>query len=128
MGDIDFRVEHTGVSARQRAGTLERVVKYEPEAFSAAWDYLASSGSETSFLFFFPGVFFPWIRGEIRPFFGRLFFFRPLAHLAGCAKKKKRVSTRKKIASPKASDTPKSRCKHNRLYFCVGGGIILYTW
>ena len=27
LGGNDFRVEHTGVKARQRAGTLERVVK-----------------------------------------------------------------------------------------------------
>lgn len=27
MGDNDFRVEYTGVSARQKAGTLERMVK-----------------------------------------------------------------------------------------------------
>ena len=40
LGDNDFRVEHTGVKARQRAGTLERVVKYDAEALSAAWDYL----------------------------------------------------------------------------------------
>ncbi|CAN0464352.1 unnamed protein product [Laminaria digitata] len=46
LGDNDFRVEHTGVSARQRAGTLERVVKYDAAAFSAAWDYLASSDNE----------------------------------------------------------------------------------
>ncbi|CAM9188403.1 unnamed protein product, partial [Laminaria digitata] len=46
LGDNDFRVEHTGVSARQRAGTLERVVKYDATAFSAAWDYLASSDNE----------------------------------------------------------------------------------
>ena len=27
MGDNEFSVEHTGVTARQKAGTLERVVK-----------------------------------------------------------------------------------------------------
>ena len=31
---------------RSRAGTLERVVKYDQEAFSKAWDYLASSPSD----------------------------------------------------------------------------------
>ena len=46
MGDNDFKVEHTGVSRRQRAGTLERVVKYDQEAFTKAWDYLASSPSD----------------------------------------------------------------------------------
>ena len=45
-GDNNFRVEHTGVKSRQRAGTLERVVKYDAEALNAAWDYLASSDSE----------------------------------------------------------------------------------
>ena len=42
----DFKVEHTGVLRRQRAGTLERVVKYEQEAFTKAGDYLASSPSD----------------------------------------------------------------------------------
>ena len=46
MGDNDFTVEHTGVSRRQRAGTLERGVKYYQEAFTKAWDYLASSPSD----------------------------------------------------------------------------------
>ena len=46
MGDNDFRVEHTGVRKRQRGGTLETVVKYDAEAFSAAWDYLAEIDKE----------------------------------------------------------------------------------
>ena len=29
LGNNGFSVEHTGVRARQRAGTLERVVKYD---------------------------------------------------------------------------------------------------
>ena len=33
MSDNDFIVEHTGVRKRQREGTLERVVKYDKEAF-----------------------------------------------------------------------------------------------
>ena len=40
MGDNDFSVEHTGVTARQKAGTLERVVKNDQEAFTKARDYL----------------------------------------------------------------------------------------
>ena len=43
MGDNDFSVEHTGVTARQKAGTLERMVKYDQEAFTKAWDYLAGA-------------------------------------------------------------------------------------
>ena len=46
MGDNDFSVEHTGVTARQKAGTLERVVKYDQEAFTKAWDYLAVPTSD----------------------------------------------------------------------------------
>ncbi|CAM9362117.1 unnamed protein product, partial [Laminaria digitata] len=46
LGDNDFSVEHTGVRARQRAGTLERVVKYDSEAFTKAWDFLAASDDE----------------------------------------------------------------------------------
>ena len=89
MGDIDFRVEHTGVSARQRAGTLERVVKYEPEAFSAAWDYLASSGNETSFLFFFPGVFFPLDKGRNTAIFRPTVFFPAAGPCSRLREKKK---------------------------------------
>ena len=33
VSDNDFSVEHTGVRKRQREGTLERVVKYDKEAF-----------------------------------------------------------------------------------------------
>ena len=47
MGDNDFiRVEHTGVTAWQKAGTLERVVKYDQETFTKASDYLASPTSD----------------------------------------------------------------------------------
>ena len=39
MGDNDFiSVEHTGVTAWQKAGTLERVVKYDQETFTKASD------------------------------------------------------------------------------------------
>ena len=44
--DNDFSVEHTGVRKRQRAGTLERVVEYDAEAFKKAWDYLADDEEE----------------------------------------------------------------------------------
>lgn len=46
MGDIDFSVEHSGVRKRQRAGTLERVEKYEKEALDKAWAWMASSPSD----------------------------------------------------------------------------------
>ena len=46
LGNNDFSVEHTGVRKRQRAGTLERVVKYDKEAFERAWEFLASSSSD----------------------------------------------------------------------------------
>ena len=46
MGDNDCSVEHTGVTARQKAGTLERVAKYDQEAFTKAWDYLAAPISD----------------------------------------------------------------------------------
>ena len=42
-GDNDFSVEHSGVRVRQRAGTLERVVKYDVDAFKAAWDFLSDA-------------------------------------------------------------------------------------
>ena len=46
MGDNDFSVKRTGVTARQEAGTLERVVKYDQGAFTKAWDYLAAHTSD----------------------------------------------------------------------------------
>lgn len=36
----DFSVEHTGVAARPREGTLELAVKYDQETFDNAWAYL----------------------------------------------------------------------------------------
>ena len=48
MGDSDLNVEHTGVTARQRIGTLERRVKNDQEAFKKArWDFLAASPSDS---------------------------------------------------------------------------------
>ena len=47
MSDNDFNAEHTAVTAWQRAGTLERQVKYDREAFKKAWDYLAASPSDS---------------------------------------------------------------------------------
>lgn len=46
IGNNDFSVEHTEVSKRQREGTLERVVKYDKEAFDKAWAWMASSQSD----------------------------------------------------------------------------------
>ena len=46
MGDNDFSVEHTGVTARQRAGTLERVATYDQDASSKAWDYPVAPTSD----------------------------------------------------------------------------------
>ena len=58
MGANDFSVGHTGVTARQRAGTLETVVKFDySRALKKAWDYLAASPRDseevksTSFFF-----------------------------------------------------------------------------
>ena len=43
LGDNDFSVEYSGVRVRQRAGTLERVVKYDVDALKAAWDFLSDT-------------------------------------------------------------------------------------
>ena len=43
LGDNDFSVEHSGVRVRQRAGTLERVVKYDVDAVKATWDFLSDA-------------------------------------------------------------------------------------
>ena len=60
-------MEHSGVKARQKAGTLERVVKYDAEALSAAWDHLAS-GDNDGYFFFFSSV--PLNKGRTTPFWG----------------------------------------------------------
>lgn len=80
MGDNDFSVEHTGVSARHRAGTLKRVVKYYKEAFTKAWDqawdHLASrssDGEDGQRCIFF--IFCPWKRAEYGIFGADHFFF-----------------------------------------------------
>ena len=43
FSDNDFSVEHSGVRVRQRAWTLERVVKYDVDAFKVAWDFLSDA-------------------------------------------------------------------------------------
>ena len=43
-----------------------------------------------SFFFFLPSLFSPPKRGKIRPFLGRLFFFRPFMHAGGCMQRTKR--------------------------------------
>lgn len=64
MGDNGFSVEHTVVRARQKAGTLDRVVKYYQGAFKKAKDFLAASpsddeGSYLLFFYFFSSTFPP---------------------------------------------------------------------
>ena len=61
------------------AGTLERVVKYDAVAFQKAWDFLASSDDEDSYIFF-SSIYFPRKGSKIWPFWGRLFFLQTLAH------------------------------------------------
>ena len=39
-------VEHTGVRKRQREGTLEKVAKYDKEAFERAYAWMAPSPSD----------------------------------------------------------------------------------
>ena len=93
---------------------------YDQEAFTKAWDYLASSFNDGEEVFCFP--FFPRNRAEIPRFSGRLFFF--------AAARPRRVTFELKIKtfqlkktwnisiklSPEASDTTvKGPCKHNRL-------------
>ena len=46
--------------------------------------------------FFFSSLFNPPKRGKIRPFLGRLFFFRPFMHAGGCTQEKKKRSSTKK--------------------------------
>ena len=77
-----FVLEHTGGSAQQRAGTLERAPKYDQEASTkpGTIQHQASEMARTTSSFFtFPP---PRNGGEMPPFSGRLFFFR-LFVLAG---------------------------------------------
>ena len=99
LGDNDFIVERKGVSARQGAGTLERVVKYDQEAFTKAWDYLAKSPSDgeddqqkqkkSNLKKKNPALFYPWKRAKIRPFWGRTTSFGRSHMLGGAWRKKK---------------------------------------
>lgn len=47
MGDNDLSVEYSGVKKRQRAGSLERVVKCGKEVFHKAWAWMASNPSDS---------------------------------------------------------------------------------
>ena len=123
-------MDYTGVSARQRAGTLERVVKHDQEAFTKAWDYLAKSPNDDEddkkiffSKFFFPALFYSWKRAEIRPFWGRPTFFRTPANAGWCAKKTKKqwnptqkTPKNSKKSSPVGSNSPNGLCNHNGLY------------
>lgn len=72
-GDNDLRLDHTGVSARQRAVTLETIVTYDAEAFSAVWVYLASSDNvEHVFNICISGVCLPLGEGRNTAIFCRL--------------------------------------------------------
>ena len=79
MGDNDFSVEHTGVRVRQMAGTLERVVKYDAVAFQKAWDFLASSDTTRTTIFYFLFYFFVELfspeREQNMAFWGATVFF-----------------------------------------------------
>ena len=46
VGDNDFAVENTRVRKRQREGTLEKVMKYDKEAFERTYAWMASSPSD----------------------------------------------------------------------------------
>ena len=46
MSDNECGVEHTGGRKRQRAGTLERTVKYDKKAFDTGQEWLSSSPSD----------------------------------------------------------------------------------
>ena len=83
LGDNDFSVEYTGVSARQRAGTLERVVKYDQEAFTKAgtiWQrarVMTRTTKKYIFfqLFFVFGAFLPLEKGRNTAILGPTDFF-----------------------------------------------------
>ena len=99
VGDNDFSVEHTGVSARQGAQTLERVLKYDKNAFTKAWDYLAKSPSDgeddqqkqkkSNLKKKKSGTLLPLEKAKIRPFWGRTTSFGRSHMLGGAWRKKK---------------------------------------
>ena len=93
LGENDFRVEHTGVGKRHRDGTLETVVKYDAEAFSAAWHYLADSDKEDSsrFYFYFLCVFSPPEKGRKTVFFGTTGLFSAAGTCRRLHKKRKKT-------------------------------------
>ena len=82
MVDNDFSVEHTRVSVRQMAGTLERVVKYErwpPKRLGTFWRP-ATTRTTFFFFFFFRRIIFPGKGAKYGLFWGDCLFLQPLAH------------------------------------------------
>ena len=99
MGDNDFSVEHTGVRVRQKAGTLERVVKYDAVAFQKAWYFLASSDDEDNYLFFvlffFIKLFSPK-REQNMAFLGATGFFADVGPCRVMSLEKKKFQLKKR--------------------------------
>ena len=69
---------------RQREGTLERVVKYDVEAFKTAWDYLADEEEEA-----FAPPPLPWEGVKNGHFWPDSFFFSR-GRMQGDAREKKK--------------------------------------
>lgn len=78
MGRNEFSVEHTGVMAWQRAGTLDMVLKRGQETLRKAWNYLASftnDGEDDSrVVLFLPVTCLPLEKGLNTTFLGADWF------------------------------------------------------
>ena len=74
---------------RQREGTLERVVKYDVEAFKTAWDYLADEEEEAA-----PPPL-PW-EGVKTAIFGLTHFFSAVGACRVMHEKKKKMDSNPK--------------------------------
>ena len=137
-------VEHTGVRKRQREGTLERVVKYDKEAFFRQG--LGLDGIESQWWrgrrIDFSDTFFPLGKGRNTASFGPTEVFSAVRPHCSITRKKKGKKRKKTVFSAQKtptnstkktkikSDTFKGSHKHNfrdswdievsRIYICVG--------
>ena len=131
------------MTARQKPGTLERVVKYDQETITKAWDYLAAPTSDGEddyvcfvlfcFLFFFRHFLAPPKGGQNAAIFGPTDFFSAVRACRGVHAKKKKTGFNSKNTksskklSPTASNTVNGPCNHKDLYLWHRGSVCFCT-
>ena len=113
----EFFVEHTGVRKRQRDGTLERVVKYDKEAFFRQGSGVDSIESEwwrgRLIHFFFGDTFFLLGKGRNTASFGPTEVFSAVRPHCSITRKKKGKKRKKTVFS--AQKTPTNSTKKTKI-------------